>query len=43
MSLQDKDRKKQEQRPLTGTHIAPKEHGTGCPCCSQEDDDADED
>lgn len=33
--MQDKD----QQQPLTGAHIAPKSHGSGCPCCMPGEDE----
>jgi len=36
MSTQAEDKPK---TPLTGSHIAPKGHGAGCPCCIPEEDE----
>ncbi|HOO82684.1 MAG TPA: hypothetical protein PK513_09290 [Alphaproteobacteria bacterium] len=38
MSTQDKDLEKEDIKPLTGVHIAPKGHGAGCACCMPEEE-----
>jgi len=38
MNTQDE----KQGKPLTGANIAPKGHGNGCPCCTPEDDEIDE-
>ncbi|MFK7839887.1 MAG: hypothetical protein AB8B83_06095 [Bdellovibrionales bacterium] len=38
MNTQDEKIQKSEDGIITGANIAPKGHGSGCPCCTPEDD-----
>jgi|GEM_PF-3404148 len=42
MKSQDEKHDNDLVKPLTGANIAPKGHGAGCPCCTPEDDELDE-
>jgi len=42
MNTEDEKQQTPKTTPVTAANIAPKGHGGGCPCCTPEDDDLDD-